>query len=508
VSRNDFWNKGVYNEEGDADQRTEGKNIGGITPPFSMEKHKSLLVITNDDGLHQWIDGFCLQHADVETSFCSDVQQIGSSIANAGTEVLLLDTTLFPDFSAATLHDIRDAFPIMPVVGFVGSGDREAKLQSLSGGARSTVEKPVGDDDEVYGLICNAVGEYRERSAMAREVEQLRARCESDRVNLLELELVKGFQHMIGEIEEPASIVKHGFSLIKNYLAFDVFAALVPRRSEEEIYVYPNVAIREENAEVIPGTLIKKMAKLAKNGDDQVRVVIQGRAVSDESSSDDLKSIIVPLVTDRRTCGYAGICRDNPFDYQEEAVFKRFCSHIATALEKINLFEEIKALSTSDSLTGLFDHAAIVSQLEQEVQRSHRYGSPLSVLMLDIDDFKEVNDTLGHLAGDAVLGQVADLLQSGIRDIDSIGRYGGEEFLVILPETDAAPATLIADRLRESGGEHFFAYDSKTIHISLSGGVASYREGKGANELIRAADENLYKAKKEGKNRVHYDQNQ
>ena len=102
----------------------------------------------------------------------------------------------------------------------------------------------------------------------------MKDRCEADRLNLLELELVKGLQHMIGETEEPASIFKHSFSLIKNYLPFEVFAALVPGQEEAEIYVYPNVALSEDIGEAITGTLIKKMARLAEE-EKKVRVVIQ-----------------------------------------------------------------------------------------------------------------------------------------------------------------------------------------------------------------------------------------
>jgi diguanylate cyclase (GGDEF)-like protein len=471
-----------------------------------MEKHKKLLAITNDANVREWLSGFQLRHADFEVAFCSDVQGVGPSLAETKPETLLLDIASFPNFSASTVEHIKKETPFLPIVCATDAQDRDLRLRSFSAGAHSLVEKPL-IDEEVYYVICNAVSGYRERSRIAREMIDMSARCESDKLNLLELELVKGLQHMIGETEEPVSILKHGFSLIKNYLAFDVFAALVPRHHEEEIYVYPNVAIREEIAEAIPGTLIKKMAKLAETADRRVRVVIQGKAASEGTLTDDLRSIIVPLVTSSETYGYAGIYRDHAFEYHEESVFKRFCSHIATALEKISLFEAIKALSTNDGLTGLYNHVSIVSRLEQEVQRSHRYGSPLSVLMLDIDDFKEVNDTLGHLAGDALLTQMANLLQSAIRGIDSIGRYGGEEFLVILPETDVRAAALIGDRLREAVAERLFSYDSKTIQVSLSGGVASYRDGSGASQLISTADENLYKAKKDGKNKVHYDDN-
>ena len=332
----------------------------------------------------------------------------------------------------------------------------------------------------------------------------MKERCEADRLNLLELELVKGLQHMIGETEEPASIFKHSFSLIKSYLPFEAFAALVPGREEAEIYVYPNVALNEDIGEIITGALIKRMARLAEE-EKKVRVVVQEKATG-RTPSDELKSVIVPLVTTSRTYGYAGIYRGTPFDYREESVFKRFCAHMATALEKIRLFEEIKSLSVSDGLTGLHNHLSIVSKLEVEVQRSERYGSPLSVIIFDIDNFKEINDTYGHLAGDAVLVELAHMIRNGVRGIDSVGRYGGEEFLVVLPETEGRAAMVIGDRLRQKVAETLIPYNGKTIPLSISGGVASYRDGRDAGKLIAMADENLYKAKNEGKNLVCYDE--
>ncbi len=471
-----------------------------------MEKHRKLLAVTGDERLREWLDGFCERHSDIEVSFCSDVAEIERSIIETAPDSLLLDTTLFSHFSSTIIPDIRKASPFLPIVGVVDAQNGEARRATLAGGVFSTVDKMICDDDEFYCTVCNAANWYRERSEVAREVAEMSARCESDRLNLLELELVKGLSHMIGETEEPVSVLKHGFSLIRNYLSFDVFAALIQRRGEEEIYVYPNAAVREEIAEAIPGTLIRRMAKLAQNVDRPVRVVIQGSSTGDVASSEDLRSIIVPLVTGNAVYGYAGIYRGNPFDYKEESVFKRFCSHIATALQKINLFEEIKALSTNDGLTGLYNHTSILARLDQEIQRSNRYGSPLSVLMLDIDNFKEINDTHGHLAGDAILAEMAGLLRSAVRGIDSIGRYGGEEFLVILPETDALSAGVMADRLRAAVEKRRFRYDKETVQVTLSGGVASYRDDRSASELIGIADENLYVAKKEGKNRVYDDE--
>jgi diguanylate cyclase (GGDEF)-like protein len=206
-----------------------------------------------------------------------------------------------------------------------------------------------------------------------------------------------------------------------------------------------------------------------------------------------------------RAYGYAGLYRVLPFHENEEAIFNRFCSNIAMTLEKISLFNEIKTLSIHDGLTGIYNHAFIVEALKDEVERSKRYGSLLSVVLFDIDDFKKVNDTYGHLAGDAVLQKLAELFKGSLRAIDIVGRYGGEEFLAMLPETDGINGYIVAERFRERIEKETFAYGEETIKITISGGVAQYTSGMDVNKLIKVADDNLYTAKREGKNRIFYE---
>jgi diguanylate cyclase (GGDEF)-like protein len=469
-----------------------------------MEKKTKLFIITNDQNLRQWFEEFCRRYRDIEGRVLAEAHDVERRIAAIKPQALLLDIPSL-GFDAALFQRIKAVEPHLPIIALTAAGNAGERLQSLEQGAYSTIEKPLPSGEEVHSIVSNAANGCRQRRDTARAVSEMRERCEADRLNLVELELVKGLQHMIGETEEPVSIFKHSFSLIKHYLAFDAFAALVPRQQEAEIYVYPNVALSEQIAESITGTLIRKMTRLAEQ-ETKIKVVIHGEAAG-PSSSDDLRAVVVPLITSNRTYGYAAIYRSTPFAYEEESVFKRFCSHMATALEKINLFEEIKSLSVNDGLTGLHNHLFIVSKLEQEVQRSQRYGSPLSIIIFDIDDFKEVNDRFGHLAGDTVLVELAQMLKKGVRSIDSLGRYGGEEFLLILPETDGSAAVVMGDRLREEVAEGAFSYGEKRLHLSISGGVASFREDGSASALIGIADQNLYKAKSGGKNMVLYDGN-
>lgn len=164
----------------------------------------------------------------------------------------------------------------------------------------------------------------------------------------------------------------------------------------------------------------------------------------------------------------------------------------------------LEDLSIHDGLTGLFNYREFHRRLTDEVQRSLRYGRPFSLLILDIDGFKAVNDAYGHLAGDEALRALAALIREEVRPVDEVARYGGEEFAILLPETPGPGALAMAERLRDIIATHpFTAAPERTVTLTVSIGAATYPEDADAEEkLIAAADQALYAAKNGGRNRV------
>jgi diguanylate cyclase (GGDEF)-like protein len=159
-------------------------------------------------------------------------------------------------------------------------------------------------------------------------------------------------------------------------------------------------------------------------------------------------------------------------------------------------------MAIRDALTGLYNYGYFKEALHYEVEKSRRYKTPLSLLFLDIDDFKRVNDTLGHLKGDKIMRQVAAILKKGIRQADLLCRYGGDEFVMLLSQTAPDQAILLAERLRQSIVQSSMNQPEQDLKITVSIGVAGLEPQMSTESLIKEADEAHYRAKQGGKNRV------
>lgn len=180
-----------------------------------------------------------------------------------------------------------------------------------------------------------------------------------------------------------------------------------------------------------------------------------------------------------------------------------FMNLLNLCLERIKLYDELQRLSIGDSLTKVYNRRYFTLRFIEEFERAKKFRLNLSFLMIDIDHFKKVNDTYGHLVGDVVLREAARLIKESIREIDLAARYGGEEFSVILPETDKAGAIMAAERINlKISQERIKAFD-ETLSVSVSVGVASFPQNAAHSDvLIETADKALYKAKLSGRNRT------
>jgi two-component system cell cycle response regulator len=165
--------------------------------------------------------------------------------------------------------------------------------------------------------------------------------------------------------------------------------------------------------------------------------------------------------------------------------------------------EQMRHLAETDPLTNCFNRRALMDKLEQEMERAARYATMLTAMMVDIDNFKQINDTYGHLVGDRVLKQLANLLKREQRSVDIVARYGGEEFVVLLPETTNVESRNFAERILRRVSTHDFGEAGRPVRVTISIGIASYpnEQVSDGESLLRLADTHLYRAKSDGRNR-------
>lgn len=232
--------------------------------------------------------------------------------------------------------------------------------------------------------------------------------------------------------------------------------------------------------------------------------------------------------TESGDCSSCYICNLDKYSNEEDTIFTRnaednkgnsVCRHFMVKNQKINLGTEkvtlvilnnvtnliektkkLEELCTIDELTGVFNRRFILQKLQSEIEISKRYRSPLSIIILDVDNFKDINDSFGHLIGDKVLIKISEIIRKSLRESDNFGRIGGEEFIIVLPNTDLEKARMCSERIRVSiSSKNFEEYGD---NITVSGGVACYTNNESMEDFFKRADILLYKAKKTGKNLV------
>ncbi len=220
--------------------------------------------------------------------------------------------------------------------------------------------------------------------------------------------------------------------------------------------------------------------------------------------------VCVPLQSDSH--GDLGIIllhrnEEGSFTEAEIELFSRIGAQISRVLDKIFIYHHTKALSITDDLTRIFNRRYFNQRFEREIQRAQRYNRALSIIMVDIDFFKQFNDQYGHLVGDEVLRSTARILEKNLRQADIVARFGGEEFVILLPETNKNKARRVAEKLRSAVEKHRFKAEGTTdmLQITVSLGVASFPEDSlKAENILAHADKALYQAKAAGRNQVGY----
>jgi len=269
------------------------------------------------------------------------------------------------------------------------------------------------------------------------------------------------------------------------------------------LYLYASLSDDNKRIFERPPMHVRDMSPLMEIGD-RTTMLKQLNYGNRETGSDFLD---IPLVSRGKVMGIMRVVTENATmpSERERHLLMIFSTSAAGAIDNSLLHKKTEELTITDALTELFNYRYFRNKLSDELRRADRYRQRFSLLMLDLDHFKKVNDAQGHQTGNIVLREISGIIKQCIRDVDIVARYGGEEFVVILPQTGDQDALSIAERIRSSVEKGYFsnAQGQRDIQITVSIGIATYPNGVHTlDQLLEKVDKALYKAKSEGRNRV------
>ena len=306
-------------------------------------------------------------------------------------------------------------------------------------------------------------------------------------------------------------IVETAGNNLPNLFEFSSFGVLWKEGST--LYLYEEESCPPAFTQQVAENMVRVFSILGEEPGDLSRVHLQvekrklrpTHMVMDSHAT--LKSYLtLPLAVEEEIIGCISLNSDQPnaFDAQDLQFFSVIGYQMAATLKHFQRLSSVKTMATFDTLTTLYNRRYFDERLIVEAQKAFYSGSSLSLVMIDIDHFKKVNDTFGHTEGDKVLQEIASLLKASVRKKDTVARYGGEEFILILPESGLEETTMIAERIRQLVERTVFDVKQAHINLTVSLGIANFpsHNARAKEDLVKMADQALYDAKRGGRNRV------
>ena len=483
-----------------------------------------ILVVDDDPALLQTIS-IVLKEQGYDVTTAEDGIRMLEALELREPDLILLDV-LMPHLDGFQLLErlkADDRYADLPVLIVSSLPAEEATVRTLGLGAADFIRKPF----RVRDLLARIQAQLRNRAELRSAREQVR----------------KGAADLVRAREEAES----------RRTMVDILHEVTDELSPEEIYhvVARRVAraLNTSHCSVVLARSGDKVGIVATAFEDpsvinyriqlelypEIRSALETQApvlVADVQSSPlyaeirerwakqgtvvHIRSVIaLPFSLDTTQVGVFFLRRtgeEPPFDKEDVEFANTVIKAAVSAIQRARIIETTKAdnarlevLARTDPLTQLLNRRVLVERLAQEVERARRYDGKITMLMIDLDHFKRVNDQYGHLVGDDVLRDVAALLKNAVRAVDVVARYGGEEFVIVLPETPAPGALAFAERLRERiEATDFSAHPHGTFHLTTSIGMATFPGPRidSGDDLLARADEALYRAKADGRNRV------
>ena len=490
-----------------------------------------ILIVDDDLALVDAVS-WVLQEHGYQVTAAGSARALAARLAEEGrpADLVLLDIVMPDGDGVQLLQRLKadERWREVPVLMLSSAPAEEATVRTLGLGAADFVRKPF----RVRELVARIQAQLRAgavlrtmREALRRSEEEL-ARARADAEN--RRKLVDILHEVTGDL--AADEIYHLLARrVARALSVSYCAVVLAGEREDEGVVataFENPGLRQV---VVPLAAYPEVREALRTGEPVLIAELAAHALYaaapggarrarglDGADVAVRSAIALPFVIDRAQRGVFLLRRTHeqaPLTDEDVAFAEAVIGAAVAVVQRAQMIETTRAdnarlehLATTDGLTQLLNRRALTERLVTEMERALRYDGTVALLLVDLDHFKRVNDTHGHLVGDAVLRDVAALLTAAVRSSDMVGRYGGEEFLVVLPETDDEGATAFADRIRERVAGHRFDPwgDGRALAMTTSIGVASFPAARieSVEDLFARADAALYRAKAEGRNRV------
>jgi len=457
---------------------------------------EKILLVDDEPTILSNLSRFLTNQGYMVTAVASGREAL-ATLQEENISLAILDL-LLPDFSGLELlRHVRENSPDTEVILFTGLGALDSAVQALRLGAYDYLVKSELRLPELQSVVDRALERRRLALANRELLEDLkRAQEELAATRARELTQIR----RIGEtLARPLTTQEWADGLL-DLIWESLPLVLLGFRCQSQENLELNVASRH-----VPGIPVQTQEQFYRWLEFQLQQEIQSHpddSPRHNSPAPPCPEVVWQILGAGEVQGLVGAGRAEPFSSEEVELFRIFTLQGEAALKNLLLFEEVKSLAIRDGLTGLYNYRHFHEALNHQVEVSRRYEWPLSLLFLDIDDFKKINDTRGHLAGDLTLKTLAGFLKTHVRHADMICRYGGEEFVVLMPQSSASQAFQLADRLREEIAATSFSLSQGGVRLTVSIGVSTLDEQMSGEDLVKTADAALYRAKQSGKNRV------
>ncbi|MGM0531604.1 MAG: diguanylate cyclase, partial [Bacteroidota bacterium] len=453
----------------------------------------SVLVVDDEEHIRELVM-HSVQHKGGKADHASNGQDGLQKLLNDNFDILVVDMRMARMDGVMFIREALNIWPWMGVVVITGYNTSEAMENLQDMGVKRVLEKPFAMDV----LLSEIAQEYAEKYEESKEFRKVSLASMQRQLQILRLITEPVLQ------ENTFLDASKGLTArLSEFLNFSVVGLLYMEDNPLAIF---NVS--ESISQNFLDTLLAEMKEryLALSGQPlagDVRSEIEGMETSGNGYKEAEFSFYVPIMSGANIRGLLILASgEQPeCDVSELSFIYHVANHLSTVFTALG---RMRQLAITDNMTGLYNRLHLESQLNHMWERIKRYRRDLSVVLMDIDHFKTLNDTLGHMQGDEVLKEFAQILSEEARAADIVGRYGGEEFVVILPETDRKDATVYAERLLKKIRDHVFCKDTNEIHLTVSMGISSINGEDEVNiepdDLLEYADKAMYLAKNAGRN--------